>query len=270
MPPLVRTLWVRSSDGCGMRDGRHTSTGDAMDSWRDGRYHWWRVWYLLIDHTWFRMNHRGWYRVCAGRNNALFHDVEKVFDVLRTFLIVVEHTAFHLMAKPLEMVGDGGQHQYWTILVGTDHEPHTMRTIHSLLLLVTISHAFVVPPPSNRHKIPSDDFVKDAEIKHGRVAMVSGTVLSSLASAGIEHPTAALSQCPMDAQLIFFSAIGIAEAATYLPRLSSMFSLRDDAVPGELIPRVTAEPWLSRIELNVSRVAMITVLLYMLYDVSRY
>lgn len=145
-----------------------------------------------------------------------------------------------------------------------------MRTIYPFFLLVTISHAFVVPPPPTVPKIPSDAFVRDAEIKHGRVAMVSGTVLASLTAAGIDHPTAALSHCPVDAQVLFFSAIGIAEAATYLPRLSSMFSLRDDAVPGELIPRVTAEPWLSRMELNVSRVAMITVLLYMLYDVSRY
>lgn len=112
--------------------------------------------------------------------------------------------------------------------------------------------------------------MKDAEIKHGRVALVSGAVLASLASAGIDHPTAALSQFPIDAQLVFFSAIGILEAATYLPRLSSKFSLRDDAVPGVLIPRVTAEPWLTRIELDVSRAAMITVLLYMLNDLSRY
>ena len=68
----------------------------------------------------------------------------------------------------------------------------------------------------------------------------------------------------------FFSLIGMTEAVTYLPRLSSKFSLRDGVVPGELIPRVKAEPWLARFELNVSRVAMMTVILYMLYDVSRY
>ena len=145
-----------------------------------------------------------------------------------------------------------------------------MRTIHALFLLVSTSYAFVAPAPNSRPKIPSDDFVKDAEIKHGRVALVSGAVLASLASAGIEHPTAALSQSPLDAQLMFFSAIGVAEAATYLPRLSYKFSLRDGVVPGELIPRVKAEPWLARLELNVSRVAMMTVFLYMLYDVSRY
>ena len=146
----------------------------------------------------------------------------------------------------------------------------TMRTIQALLLFVGTSRALVVPNPPPFPKIPSDAFVRDAEIKHGRVSLVSGTVLASLASLGVEHPTAALSQCSVDAQLMFFSAIGIAEAATYLPRLSSMFSLRDDVVPGELIPRVTVEPWLTRIELNVTRVAMLFVFSYMLYDVSLY
>lgn len=216
------------------------------------------------------MNHCHRYRVCASRTNASLHDVKEVFDVLRAFLVVVEHAAFHLVSKPLEVVEDRGGHQYCTTLIGTHHESHTMRTIQVLFVLVSTSHAFVVPPPPPYPKIPSDAFVRDAEIKHGRVALVSGTVLASLASAGIEHPTAVLSQCPNDAQLVFFSAIGMAEAATYLPRLSSMFSLRDDAVPGEVIPRVKAEPWLTGVELNVSRVAMIAVFLYILYDVSRY
>lgn len=149
---------------------------------------------------------------------------------------------------------------------------HTMGTIQTLCLFVSISHAYMVPPriPSQSQKIPSDAFVTDAEIKHGRIALVSGAVLATLASVGIEHPTAALSQCSIDTQLDFFSAIGIAEAATYIPRLSSMFSLRDDAVPGKLIPGVNARPGLTRIELNVSRSAMLAVFCYLLYDVSRY
>lgn len=145
-----------------------------------------------------------------------------------------------------------------------------MRTILPLLLLASTSYAFTVPPSQSRPTVPSDAFVQDAEIKHGRTALVSGAVLAVLASNGFEHPTAVLAQCSVDTQLAFFSAVGLAEAATYLPRLSSMFSLREDAVPGELIPRVTAEPWLRAAELNVSRVGMLAVLLFMLYDVSQY
>lgn len=190
--------------------------------------------------------------------------------MLRTVLVVVTHVAFHLTPKPLEVVEDRG-HQYWsTLWLVHSYDSHPMRTIHAILVtIVSTSCAFVTPPPPSRRKIPSDAFVTDAEIKHGRVALVSGAMLAALASAGIEHPTVALSQCSIDTQLEFFSAIGLAEAATYLPRLSSMFSLRDDAVPGKLIPMVKAETWLTKTELNVTRVAMLVVFLYMLYDVSR-
>lgn len=119
-------------------------------------------------------------------------------------------------------------------------------------------------------KVPTDDFVRDAEIKHGRVALVSGAVLAGLASTGFEHPTSALAHASVDTQLFFFSAIGVAEAATYLPRMSSMLSLRDGIVPGELIPRISADPLLEEIELNASRAAMMAVLLYMLIDVASY
>ncbi len=135
--------------------------------------------------------------------------------------------------------------------------------------MVSTSHAFVAPSPYYP-KVPSDAFVKDAEIKHGRVALVSGAVLTALAFAGLEHPSTALAHSSIETQIEFFSAIGIAEAATYLPRLSSMFSLRDGVVPGKFIPGVNAKPGLTRIELNVSRCAMLTVFFYLLYDISRY
>lgn len=184
-------------------------------------------------------------------------------------VVAVTHVPLQLASKPLEMVKNGGRHQYWPALVGTTHKPYTMRTIAALLLVVSASHAFVAPPPLYP-KIPSDAFVRDAEIKHGRIALVSGAVLVTLASAGIEHPTAALAQSSIETQIDFFSAIGIAEAATYIPRLSSMFSLRDGVVSGRLITGVNAKPELLRIELDVSRCAMLAVFFYLLYDVYHY
>ena len=120
MPFMSHCPWTRSSNGCGIRYGCHLSTNDAMDSWCDGRHRRRGVWYIF--HAWFRVggNHR--YRVCAGRTNALFHDVQEVCEMSRTFLVVVDHPSFHLASKPLEMVDDGG-HQYWTSLVGTHYEP---------------------------------------------------------------------------------------------------------------------------------------------------
>jgi len=71
-----------------------------MHSWRY-RYHW-RALYLLVDHSWFR----GRYDVRTKGSNTPFHDVEKVFDVLRTFLVIVTLVVFYLVPKPLEVVED--------------------------------------------------------------------------------------------------------------------------------------------------------------------
>ena len=142
-----------------------------------------------------------------------------------------------------------------------------------LVSVIAISSSAIVAPrgtPPPLPRIPSESFVADAEIKHGRVAIVSSVVLASLAANGFEHPTAVLSQCSTDLQLFFFSAIGILEAVTYLPRLASMFSLRDGVVPGQVFPQRAADATLSSLELTLSRVIMVSVFMYMVSDVCRY
>lgn len=147
-----------------------------------------------------------------------------------------------------------------------------MRTALLLAAIALSSSAFVAPrgTPPPLKAVPSESYVADAEIKHGRVAMVSGAVLATLAANGFAHPTAVLSQSSTELQLMFFSAIGVMEAATYLPRLSSMFSLRDGVVPGQVFPKISPSAALVSVERNLSRVIMMSVFLYMLYDVYRY
>lgn len=125
------------------------------------------------------------------------------------------------------------------------------------------------PRPSN---IPSDAFVRDAEFKHGRVALVSGAVLSVLSEHGFAHPTAALAQAPVATQLLFFSALGVVEALVYLPRLSYTFSLKPGVVPGRVLPKnvVSTNALVEELELTAARGAMLFVLAYMLYDVATY
>lgn len=103
-----------------------------------------------------------------------------------------------------------------------------------VLLLASLATAFRVAPPPRirRASVPSDGFKREAEIKHGRVAMTSAVALAALAASGFEHPATVLSQCPVEQQLLFFSSIGVAEAATYLPRLGPAFSLKEGVVPG--------------------------------------
>lgn len=50
-----------------------------------------------------------------------------------------------------------------------------------------------------------------------------------------------------------------------------MFSLKDGVVPGQVFPRrLSASATLTSVELNLSRVIMVSVFLFMLYDVHRY
>ena len=198
--------------------------------------------------------------------------LQHVHEKSNVVLSIVPNVRVNLVTEPLHVKQQGMRHQ------NCDRSPPCLVYIPDMrttLLLATIaltSSAFVVPrgAPPPLKKIPSESFVADAEIKHGRVAMVSGAVLATLAANGFDHPTAVLSQCSTELQLMFFSAIGVAEAATYLPRLSSMFSLKEGVVPGQVFPRLTADAAVTSVELNLSRVIMMSVFLYMLYDVYRY
>ena len=99
------------------------------------------------------------------------------------------------------------------------------------LLFASVSSAL---PSSTGVKIPSPSFIREAEIKHGRVAMTSAAVLSALSLTGFEHPATVLSECSSSDQLTFFSSIGILESIFYLPRLDYRFSLKKGAEPGQI------------------------------------
>ena len=137
-----------------------------------------------------------------------------------------------------------------------------------LVLALATSSVALVAPRSPKPNIPSKDFIREAEIKHGRVALLSGGVLSGLLASGVEHPTQALESLPPMVQLMFFSAIGLAEAAVYLPRLSTGFSLKDGIEPGKMFARISATQQARDVELVVTRLAMIAVFAFMLHDVS--
>ena len=99
------------------------------------------------------------------------------------------------------------------------------------LLLLSSTSALRSP---SRIKVPSPSFIREAEIKHGRVAMTSAVALSMLSGQGFDHPSTVLSQCSNTDQVMFFSAIGILEALVYFPRLDYRFSLKKDAEVGKM------------------------------------
>ena len=88
--------------------------------------------------------------------------------------------------------------------------------------------------------IPSQAFVRDAEKKHARVAMLAVPTLMALSSqeGNMAHAVSWLSHQPMNEQLAFFSTAAIVEAAATLPRLGPRFTLKEGVLPGNLRPQV--------------------------------
>ena len=140
----------------------------------------------------------------------------------------------------------------------------------SLALVLSVAGMVLPSTPSRpaQTKIPSDGFLREAEIKHGRVAMVSAATLGTLSALGVEHPAQALSSSPASQQILFFSLVGLAEAATYLPRFAAAFSLKDGIVPGVFPPGRRAEEDLPALvaEDVAGRAAMLATAAFLVLD----
>ena len=105
-------------------------------------------------------------------------------------------------------------------------------------------------------RVPSADFVRDAEKKHGRVAMLAIASLAALSTVDAD-PVSWLSRQPVDAQLAFFSLSGVAEAASTFPRLGPRYSLREGVHPGNFAPFPLGPPGVDALEDAVGRAAML-------------
>ena len=112
--------------------------------------------------------------------------------------------------------------------------------------------------------VPSAAFVRDAEIKHGRVALLALPALAAVAATGAD-PVRYLSMQPVPAQLAFFAAAGTLEGVTFA-RLGPAFSLREDVVPGQLWD-VPHPPALAHAEDVAGRAAMLAAAAVLALDV---
>lgn len=113
--------------------------------------------------------------------------------------------------------------------------------------------------------VPSAAFVREAEIKHGRVALLALPALAAVAAATGADPVRYLSMQPVPAQLAFFAAAGTLEGVTFA-RLGPAFSLREDAVPGKLWD-VPHPPALAHAEDAAGRAAMLAAAAVLALDV---
>ena len=108
-------------------------------------------------------------------------------------------------------------------------------TLRFCLTLLLTQPNFASRVAFRRNKIPTPEFIKDAEKKHARVAMLALPALVALSTIDPE-PTSWLARQPIDVQLSLFSGAGILEAALTFPRLGPMFALKPDAIPGNIPP----------------------------------
>ena len=122
-----------------------------------------------------------------------------------------------------------------------------------MLPLVVASLTYL--PLTTSGGVPSDAFVREAEVKHGRVAMLALPTLAAIAAATGDDPVRFLSQQPPDVQAAVFASAGTLEGLTFA-RLGPRFSLRDGVTPGKLW-EAPHPPAAARAEDLAGRAAMI-------------
>lgn len=127
-----------------------------------------------------------------------------------------------------------------------------MRSLLLLCLLALCRTGVAFAPPTPR--VPTPAYVRDAERKHGRVALLAIPTLVAISTVD-PAPASYLARQPVDTQVLFFSLVGILEAAS-LSRLGPKYSLR---VPPGTYPPLKPRPSLDAIEDGAGRAAMLGV-----------
>ena len=126
----------------------------------------------------------------------------------------------------------------------------TMRAL-SVALTIALCEGFTAPGV----KPFSDRWVREAEKKHARVALLAVPALVTIASATGQDPVQFLNAQPATTQILFYSAAGLLETLN-LRRFDKGFDLKPDEVPGKLLP-VRSSAVLDGAEDALGRVAMV-------------
>ena len=143
-----------------------------------------------------------------------------------------------------------------------------------LVFLVALSqvHGFATPPrpptKSVAPSVPSAEFVRDAEKKHGRVALLALPTLGAIYALTGDNPVTYLSKQPAALQAEFFSVATVLESLS-LRRFGPKFSLKDGIVPGNFAPLTPpTDKKLDSLEHASGRIAMLATAATMLYWLS--
>lgn len=136
-----------------------------------------------------------------------------------------------------------------------------MRTAFLLFSLLP-SSAFQI----DFNGVRESKWVREAEKKHSRVALLALPTLATIASStdGAD-PVPFLNSQPATTQLIFYSVAGLVESAN-LRRLGKGFSLKEGEEPGKLLP-IKAGDTLNSLEDAVGRAAMLACTFFLVSSV---
>ena len=118
-----------------------------------------------------------------------------------------------------------------------------------LLLVLTTASAFSIPTTTS-------PWVREAEKKHGRVAMLAVPSLALLAMLNDgADPVPWLNAQPESTQLVFYASAAALESLN-LRRFEDLFALKPGEEPGKLLPVEASETW-HNAEDYVGRVSML-------------
>ena len=108
------------------------------------------------------------------------------------------------------------------------------------LLCVVLSPTMAFTSP----KLPavvSSNWLREAEKKHSRVALLAVPSLLAIRAATGDDPVGWLNQQPVASQLIFYATAGILES--YNLRRFDGLDLKADQLPGKLLPFEASAEW---------------------------
>ena len=129
------------------------------------------------------------------------------------------------------------------------HSQEKMRTLSLFLFFGTCTAFTPTPQPFSK------GWVKEAEKKHSRVALLAVPSLMTIAAMTGEDPVPFLNHQPVTTQLLFYTTAGILESFN-LKRFDKGFRLKDGEEPGKLLPLKASEE-LQNIEDWAGRLAML-------------
>jgi hypothetical protein len=141
--------------------------------------------------------------------------------------------------------------------------------MRSILLVCMFAGTFAFsakPGAKTMPKIPSAGFLREAEKKHARVALLALPTLGAIAASTGANPVTWLSTQPVSTQAMFFATAGVLEGFTFA-RLAPNFSLKEGIVPGKFLDVKDVDERSDAIEDGAGRIAMLTTTAVMLYGI---